>query len=95
MHRVRQPQHDFFRHFLNRSSQIHFPLTELRLGLAGGAAEHVVKLAACHGQAGAIIKILHVHSEGTVRLEIYQVFVYGLDVLGLSVGREPHHLILP
>ena len=70
MHRLRQPQHDFFRHFLNRSSQIHLTLTKLRLCLAGGAAEHVVKLAARHGQAGAIIEILHVHSEGTVRLEI-------------------------
>jgi hypothetical protein len=54
MHRPRQPQHDLLGHFLNRSSQIHLALTELRLCLARESPEHVVKLAARHRQAGAV-----------------------------------------
>ena len=90
----RQPQHHFFGDVLDRPGQIHLPLRQLRLGLPRRAAEDSVESTIRHRQPGGIVEELHVHPERPVRFEIEELVVNRLDVLGLTVGREPHDLVL-
>src|SRR5262249_61062226 len=57
-------------------------------------AEKAVKFVVGHGQASAIIEIVHVEAEGAVRLEVEEMIEEEVDVLGLAVGSKAHHLVL-
>ena len=92
--RRRQAQHHLFGDVLDRACQIHFPLRQTRLHLARRSAEQIVEAPVRHRQPGGVVEIVHVQPERAVGLEIDEMVVDGLDVLWVSIRREPHDLVL-
>ena len=91
--RAGKPQHHLFRHLLERGCDVHVALGEQLVGLAHRGAEQALEILVRHGQAGAIIEIVHVETESTVGFQIDEVIEEQIDVLRLAVGRKPHHLV--
>src|SRR5437867_2050057 len=73
MHFASHAQYDFFGDLLNAGSEVHVALLEHGFRRAGWAAEQIVKSAIGHGQALAIIEVIHVHPEAAVRFQTEEV----------------------
>ena len=89
-----EAEHHLLGDVLDGSGQVHLPLGQQRLRLAGRGAEERVELAARHGEPGAVVEVLHVEPEGAVRLQVQQMIEDGVDVLRAPIGRQAHHLVL-
>src|SRR5262245_30877840 len=89
-----EAEHHLLGDVLDGPREVHLPLGEQRLRLAGRAAEERVELVARHREPGAVVEVVHVEPEGAVRLQVQQVVEDGPDVLGAPVGRQAHHLVL-
>ena len=81
---IRHAQHRQLNDFLNRPRQIHVTLRELRFRFAWWPVEQTIERGAGHGQALAVIEILHVEPERSV-------FVVTARI---SIGRQAHHFVL-
>ena len=85
--------HDLFGHLLQGSRDIHFLLSELGFGLAGGVAKHRGKLVIGHRHAAQVVEILHVHSKGAVLLEVDKAVQDKVRVFGLPIRGQSHDLV--
>ena len=63
-------QHNFFGDLLNACSDVHVKFRELAVGFSRRLTEKRMEAGIGHGQALAIIKILHVHPKGAVLFKI-------------------------
>ena len=88
-------QDDFFRDDLHRTRQIHMLLHEGLCRITWRPAEQGTKAIIGHGQAGAIIEIIHIHPEGTVFFDIDKMVVNLLNVLWLAIRSQAHDLVFP
>ena len=70
---AREPQHRLLEHGLNGCGEVHVLLLEPGLRLARRPAEQAIEPRIGHGQAGAIVEVVEVEPERSVRLEIDQV----------------------
>ena len=57
-------------------------------------AEEPVELLVGHGEACAVVEVVHVEPERAVLLEIHQLRKDEIPVLRLAVGGKPHDLVL-
>ncbi len=87
-------EHDLFRDLLHRPRQIHISLRQARLRLARRAAKQLVECGAGHRQTNAVIEVPHVQPKGAVLLEVEQFPEDDINVFRLSVGSQPHQLVL-
>ena len=87
-------QHHLFGDLLNRPRQVHLALGQPALGLAGRTAEDLFHLRAGHRQPVGVGKVLLVHPQAAIVLDLDDVVLDGLDEGGLAVRREAHHLVL-
>ena len=71
------------------------PLLQHRVWLARRSPEQVVEPLVGHGQALAVVEVVHVHAETTVRLEVDEVLVDRVLVDRLAVGAKPISLYSP
>ena len=93
--RARQPQHDLLGHLLDRGGDVHVERREQILGrVAHRRAEQVGELPVGHGEAGAIIEIIEIEPERSVRLQVDQMIEDAGGIFRLAVGGEAHELVL-
>ena len=90
---ARQPQHDLLQHRLDRGGEVHVLLRHQRFRIARRRAEQRVEALVRHRQPGAVIEIVEIEAERSVRLEIDQIVANLLHVARLAIGREPHQLV--
>src|SRR5262249_44961694 len=94
MYCARQSQHDFLGNVLHRPREIHFPLSQWALGLARWAIKQRVKLAVRHLEARTVAEILQIEPKRSIGFKIQELIVDCLHVLGASIGRKAHDLVL-
>ena len=88
-------QHRLLGHRLDRGGQVHVELLErLLVGAARRPAEQLGEAAVGHGQPGGVVEIALVEPVGAVRLEVHQRVEDQVLEARLTVGREPHDLVL-
>ena len=90
----RQAQHDFFGDDLNGSCNVHVTALDRCFWPARRPAKQAVKILVEHGGAAQEIEIIEVQPEGTVRFQIEQVLVNGVDEFRLPIGSKAHELVL-
>ncbi len=88
------PQHDLLADLLHRGRDVELALRHPGLGLARRPPEEVAERAVGHGQAVVVREVLHVELERAVLVQVDHVAHDPLEVDGLPVGRQPHHLVL-
>ena len=93
-HRAAEPEHDFLGDGLHRGREIHVDLRQLFLGLARLDAEHIGELVVRHAQAGTIIEVGLVETEGAVFLEVDDLVEDQVLEPGLAIGCQAHDLVL-
>ena len=87
-------QHDLLADLLDGGGDVELPLAHPGLGLAGRAAEELVERPVRHAQPVVVGEVLHVELEGAVLLEVDHLLHDAVEVHGLPVGGEAHHLVL-
>ena len=87
-------QHDLLGHFLDTGRQVHVPLLQPGVWLARRSPEEVVEPLIGHGQALAVVEVVHVQPETAVRLEVDEVLVDRVLVDRLAIGSQAHQLVL-
>ena len=87
------PKHGLFGDDLDAGGQIHVPLFEGRLGLAGRPTKKLMESSVRHRQALAVVEVAHVEPEAAVRLQIDQVLEDLVAVNRLAVGSQAHQLV--
>jgi len=86
-------QHDLLAHHLHRPREVHLALGELALRHTRWPAEQSVERAVGHREAGEIIEVGLVQREGPVLAQVHQLRENRVDILGLTVRRQPHDLV--
>ena len=94
VHVAAHAEHDLFGDRLDAGRQIHVSLLDVRLGIPRRAAEQPVEAMVRHGQALAVVEIVHVQPEAAVGLQIDQMLADRLGVDGRAVGGQAHELVL-
>ena len=87
-------QHDLLAHLLHGSGDVELALVHPRLRLARRAPEELGEEPVRHGEAVVVREVLHVQLEGAVVVEVDHLLHDAIEVDGLPVRREPHHLVL-
>ena len=87
-------EHHLFGDLLDRARQVHLALRQPALRLAGRAAEQLLHPRPGHGQSVGVGEELLVHPQTAIVLDVDDVVLDRLHVLGLAVGRQAHDLVL-
>ena len=85
---------DSLGHGLNGARDIHFLLRDPGLRCSCRPAEQPGKTLVGHGQAGRIVKEVHIQPESAVLLEIDQLIQDQVHIFRLTVRRQAHQLVL-
>ena len=92
--RAGHAEHDLFADDLYRAGEVHLPLCELRFRDARRTVEQLGERPVRHRETGEVVEELLVEGERAVLPQGDDLPIDRIDVLGLAVGRETHHLVL-
>src|SRR6185295_8941699 len=73
--------------------KVHLPLRQLVLGLTRAPSEQIRKTLIGHRETSAIVEVVHVEAEASIRLQVDEMVQDRLHERGLPVRREPHDLV--
>jgi hypothetical protein len=88
------PQHNFFRHFLDRRGNIHMLLSERRFRPTARQTKELLELSTGHYVRTAVGKIVHIQPKRAILFEIQQFRHNFIIVDRLAVRSQPHQLVL-
>ncbi len=88
------PQHRFIEDRLDRCRDVHVPLSERLLRIAGWSTKELRESVVGHPQAGRVVEVGHVQPERSVILEIDQLPQNCVAVRRTAIRGESHHLVL-
>ncbi len=87
-------EHDLLADLLHGGGDVELALVHPGLGPSGRASEELVEGPVGHGEPVVVGEVLHVELEGAVLVEVDHLLHDPLEVRGLPVGSEAHHLVL-